>query len=106
MDISLEKIIMELIVNGGNAKSKSLEAVKAAKQGNFELAEKNMKEAREALENAHEFQTALIQGEASGESKLEVSLLIVHGQDHLMNAMTTKDLAIEMIEMYKIIHNK
>ncbi|WP_459594173.1 PTS lactose/cellobiose transporter subunit IIA [Dickeya ananatis] len=31
---------------------------------------------------------------------------MVHGQDHLMNAMTTRDIALEMIEMYKMIKNK
>jgi cellobiose PTS system EIIA component len=106
MEISLETIITELIVNGGNARSKSIEAIRAAKEGNFELAEKSLEEANKALSSAHEFQTSLIQDEAAGVNKMELSLLMIHGQDHLMNAMTIKDLAVEMIEMYKTIYNK
>lgn len=101
MDITLEQIVIELVVNGGNAKSKALEAIKAAKEGEFELAEKKIQEANESLVRAHEFQTNIIQAEAAGETKTEVTLLMVHGQDHLMNAMTVRDLAIEMIDMYK-----
>jgi len=28
-------------------------------------------------------------------------LLMVHAQDHLMNAITVRDLAIEFVDMYK-----
>lgn len=103
-DVSLEDIITELVVNGGNAKSKAMQAIKAARAGNFETAEQRIKEANESLQHAHQFQTGLIQAEAREENGASISLIMVHGQDHLMNAMTTRDLAIEMIEMYKIIH--
>jgi len=49
---------------------------------------------------AHRFQTDLIQGEARGE-KVEIRLILIHAQDHLMNAMTVIDLAKEIIELYK-----
>ncbi|BCJ93252.1 lichenan-specific phosphotransferase enzyme IIA component [Anaerocolumna cellulosilytica] len=106
MEVSLEEIITELVVNGGDAKSKAIEAIRLAKTGNFETAEVKINEANESLQKAHEFQTEIIQAESRGENKAEVSLLMVHGQDHLMNAITTRDLAIEMVEMYKMILNK
>lgn len=106
MNISLEEIITELVVNGGDAKGKAIQAIRAAKVGDFEKAELKIKEANESLQKAHEFQTEIIQAETRGEKSDNMSLLMVHGQDHLMNAITTKDLAIEMIEMYKIIYNK
>ncbi|EAG9877164.1 PTS lactose/cellobiose transporter subunit IIA, partial [Listeria monocytogenes] len=53
-----------------------------------------------ALLEAHHSQTSLIQGEARGE-KAEVSLLLVHAQDHLMNAITFKDLAKEIVDLYR-----
>ncbi|HCW36206.1 MAG TPA: PTS cellobiose transporter subunit IIA, partial [Staphylococcus sp.] len=31
----------------------------------------------------------------------ELNLLLIHSQDHLMNAITVKDLANEMIDLYK-----
>lgn len=97
---SLEQIVMELVVNGGDARSKAMQAVRAAKKGDFELAKQKIKEANEALGKAHEIQTNLIQNEAAGEH-VQVSLLMVHAQDHLMNAMTVRDLAQEMIDMYE-----
>lgn len=98
--VSMDQTIMELVVNGGNARSKSMEAIKAAKGGDLELAKEKIKEANEALNKAHDFQTSLIQKEAAGKG-IEISLLMVHAQDHLMNAMTVRDLAKEMISMYE-----
>ena len=99
MNVTLEYIISELIVNGGDARSKSLEAIRAAKHGDFKTAEEKIAAAEEALLNAHQFQTELIQAEISGESKVEISLIVIHAQDHLMNAMTVKDLAVEILDI-------
>ena len=98
--VSTEQIIMELVVNGGDARSKSMQAIKLAKKGDLEAAKEKIKEANEALGKAHNYQTKLIQSESAGE-KVEVSLLMIHAQDHLMNAMTVRDLAKEMIDMYE-----
>lgn len=103
--MDVEKIVMELVVNGGDARSKALEAIAAAGKKDFELAEVKMKECEESLNKAHIFQTGMIQGEIQGE-ETKISLLVIHGQDHLMNAMTVRDLAVQMIEMYKIIYKK
>ncbi|CUU45961.1 PTS lactose/cellobiose transporter subunit IIA [Clostridium beijerinckii] len=101
MDIlSMDQVVMELVVNGGHARSKSMEAIKAARKGDIEFAKEKIKEANEALNKAHNFQTSLIQKEAAGE-EVGLSLLMVHAQDHLMNAMTVRDLAKEMISMYE-----
>ncbi|EHW1543653.1 TPA: PTS lactose/cellobiose transporter subunit IIA [Listeria monocytogenes] len=91
--MDLEQTIMSLIVFGGNAKSDAMLAIDSAKKGDFAQAE-------QALLEAHHSQTKLIQGEARGE-KTEVSLLLVHAQDHLMNAITFKDLAKEIVDLYK-----
>lgn len=99
-ELSMEQIMMELIVNGGDARSKSMQAIKLAKKGDLEAAKEKLKEAGEALGKAHNFQTSLIQKEAAGE-KTEISILLIHAQDHLMNATTVRDLAQEMISMYE-----
>lgn len=96
----MELTIMELVVNGGNARSKAIEALRLAKDGAFEAAERAMEECESSLSIAHQIQTELIQQEASGDH-LEVPLLMVHAQDHLMNAMTVRDLAIEIIDLTK-----
>lgn len=77
-----------------------MEAIAAAKQGNFTQAREKLKEAGEALNEAHHFQTTLIQNEVRGQ-KFEMSLLMVHAQDHLMNAITVKDLAGEVVDLYE-----
>ncbi|EUJ33954.1 putative phosphotransferase system (PTS) lichenan-specific enzyme IIA component [Listeria floridensis FSL S10-1187] len=100
MNSELEQTIMGLIVNGGAAKSSAMMAIQAAKDGDFEAADKNLADADAALLEAHHSQTALIQGEARGE-KTEVSLLMVHAQDHLMNGITFKDLAKEIVDLYR-----
>lgn len=79
-----------------------MEAIYAAKQGDFEEAKDKLQESMDALNEAHHIQTSLIQGEIRGE-KTELSLLMVHAQDHLMNAMTVKDMAAEMVELYQKI---
>jgi PTS system cellobiose-specific IIA component len=51
-----------------------------------------LEEADKELNQAHKFQTKLIQGEASGDT-YDIPVILVHTQDHLMTAMTVKDLA-------------
>ncbi|MGI8387513.1 PTS lactose/cellobiose transporter subunit IIA [Robertmurraya sp. P23] len=99
---SMEETIFQIILHGGNGKSCSMEAIAAAKRGDFTEARAKLQEAADALNEAHHVQTSLIQGEIRGE-KVEISLLMVHAQDHLMNAITMKDLATEFVELYETI---
>lgn len=92
--------IMGLIMHGGDAKGKAVEAIRAAKAGEFEEAHGLIKEANEALNTAHKSQTALLTQEASGEN-VELSLLLIHGQDHLMTALTFIDVAKEIIALHE-----
>ena len=94
--------IMGLIINGGNAKSDAMEAIQAAKKGNFEEADQKIKDADKSLSEAHKSQTGMLTKEASGDA-VKISLLMVHGQDHLMNAITFRDLASEVVDVYKKI---
>ncbi|MEK5266793.1 PTS lactose/cellobiose transporter subunit IIA [Weizmannia sp. FSL W8-0401] len=87
MTLNIEEISFQIILNGGNARSLAAESINHAKAGEFALAEQKIEEANEAMTIAHRFQTNLIKGEASGE-KLEISILLIHAQDHLMNAVT------------------
>lgn len=87
-------------MHGGDAKSHSMEAIQLAKKGEFDLAEEKLQTADEALTRAHHSQTSLLSNEAAGK-KTEINLLMVHGQDHLMNAITFRDMASEVIEVYR-----
>lgn len=107
-ETTLEMIITELVVNGGDARGKALEAVRAAKNKDMDKAAALLKECDASLTKAHNFQTSLIQGTMSEENEegAAASLIMVHGQDHLMDAMVVRDLAAEMIEMYKVIYSR
>ena len=98
--MDIEMIVMRLVVNGGNARSTAIEALRAAKVGDFKKADELMEEADTILKEAHEIQTEMIQNELNG-NKVEVGLLMVHAQDHLMNAMTVMDLCKEMIDILR-----
>ncbi|MCK3936324.1 PTS lactose/cellobiose transporter subunit IIA [Streptococcus suis] len=99
MEVSVE-IIMSLIIHGGNARSAAMMAIKSAKQGKFDEADNYIEQAKVSLNQAHHSQTELLTLEAGGE-KMEISLLMIHAQDHLMNAITVKDMAIEFVDLYK-----
>ncbi|PLR98535.1 PTS lactose/cellobiose transporter subunit IIA [Bacillus sp. T33-2] len=91
---------MNLIMLSGNAKSLAMEAIQAAKEDDFELADQKLEEANNELTGAHNSQTSLLTQEASGEN-FQVTLLLIHAQDHLMNAITFLDLAKEVIDVHK-----
>lgn len=97
----LDNVAFELILYAGNGRSYAMEAIQEAKKGNFVEAEDRLKKAREELGKAHEFQTKLIQQEADGKSN-PINILLIHAQDHLMTAMTVRDLATEIVELYRI----
>lgn len=100
MDEQNLQAIMGLIMNAGNAKSDAMEAIQAAKEGNFDLADEKLKAADESLTLAHQSQTGLLTKEAQGENMI-VTLLTVHSQDHLMTAISFKDVAVEIIELHR-----
>ncbi|MCC5894536.1 MAG: PTS lactose/cellobiose transporter subunit IIA [Alkalibacterium sp.] len=93
------EVIMALIMHGGDARSSAMEAIHAAKNNDFDLANEKLRNSDQAISEAHKVQTNLLTQEASGES-VELNLLMVHAQDHLMSAMTYRDLVEEMVELY------
>lgn len=94
----LYNLSFQLILHSGNARSLAMEALYEAKEKNFVGAREKLKEADEAFVKAHHFQTELLQKESSGE-ELELPIILVHAQDHLMTAMTVKDLAKEITDL-------
>lgn len=95
------ELVMDLIINAGNAKSSVMEAIQAAKKYDFETAEEKLKLANSQINKAHNTQTDLLTAEANGDYS-DITLLMVHAQDHLMTTLTTLDLAKELVDVYKI----
>lgn len=101
MDENLsDAIVMNLVVNSGEARSIAMEAIELARQGQFEEAAAKIAQARETINAAHNFQTELVQKEINNDP-VPMSLLMCHGQDHLMTAMVVIDLAEKFIEVYQ-----
>lgn len=101
----MEEIVMNLIMHSGEARSYAMEAMNLAKTGNIDGARELIQKSTEELGKAHHSQTNLIQGEAGG-NKTELSLLLIHAQDHLMTTMTLKDLANEIIDIHEKLQLK
>lgn len=98
-------ISFNIITNVGTAKSLVMEALYAAREENYELAEEKLDEANKYFVEGHKIHGQLIQKEASGE-KVNFSMIFMHAEDQLMSAETIATLVREMIEMYKLIHSK
>ena len=95
--IDLEKlsaIALQLISYGGCAKSMYVEALNLAKKNEFEKADAKIAEADNMIANAHKLHLELLQMEAE-ENMPQVSLLIVHAEDQIMNCETIKIMVLE-----------
>lgn len=90
----------EIVAYAGEARSKFLDALKAAKEGDYEKAEELVEEGGKSIVLSHKAQTDLLAKEASG-ADLPFSVTLIHGQDHLMTAILLQDLMKHMIELYR-----
>lgn len=97
-----EEIIFTIILHAGNARAEAYDALRAAQAGDFAKAEEHLRQAEAEITVAHRAQADIIQQETQG-AKVEVTLLFVHAQDHLMTALSEKGLIENMIEMHKTI---
>lgn len=98
--MEFENVVMELIIHAGEARSCSMEALRAARENDWALADKHLTAAKIAAREAHKIQTQLI-GADEGAGKIPVTLILVHAQDHLMNAMLCRELVEELIHLHR-----
>lgn len=96
----LQTVAFEIILSGGNGRSMIHEAFALMREGKLDEAEEKLKEAEKSIIDAHNSQTDLLQAYASGE-ELIMEIIMVHAQDHLMTTMTLKEVALEMLAMYR-----
>lgn len=105
----MEQEIMELIIHGGDARSKAIEAMQKLKVNDFGGARALIKECNDSILTAHKVQTKMLQDEAGGCGS-NVQLLVVHAQDHLMDAMVIRDVVNNLIDIqennYNLIKNR
>lgn len=99
----MEEMIFNIIVHGGNARAFAYEALKEAREGNYDKTDELMVQCKEEMTLAHNTQTELVQMDVRGED-VKISLLLVHAQDQLMTTMSEQSLIMQMIEMQKEIN--
>lgn len=90
----------EIVAYAGDARTKLLNALTEAGNGNFDKAEELVAEADTIINQAHNSQTEMLKEEAAGE-EMELGFIMVHGQDHLMTTLLLKDTMKHMIELYR-----
>ena len=100
-----ENIIFEIILHAGDARSNSINAYKALESNNFEEAESLLKKASVSLNKAHKVQTEIIQKEVRGERQ-EITLLMVHAQDHVMTAQVIRDMAAKTVAIVRSLDER
>ena len=96
--IDLEEMALEIITNVGTARSMYVEAVEAAKCGNFEEAHNLVAEGEKIFVNGHHAHADLVNAKI-GVEELQYMFLVMHAEDQLMSAETLKIVCDELIDM-------
>lgn len=101
----LQVAAFEIILNSGNSRTLIHDSFSKMRKGKFQEADELLNQANEELLLAHRAQTKLLQDYANGET-INVEIIMVHAQDHLMTTMTLREVALEMLELYKKVETK
>ncbi len=96
----VQALAFQLIGYAGDAYSCFKQAVAKAREGSFEEADRLLEQGKESLVEAHHTQTEMLTAETQGQD-IAYSILMVHAQDHLMNAIMYEDIAKEFVALYK-----
>lgn len=96
-----EMQIFQLISTAGTAKSMYIEAVKKAKEGNYDDARALIKQGEECYIEGHHIHSSMITDVTS-----YVNLILAHAEDQMMNAETIRLMAEEIIDLHEKIDNK
>lgn len=105
MDNRLEQVAMKIILKAGDARENIKAAINCLSQNDKLGYEKEMKEAKENIRQAHASQTQVIQEEATG-AAISPTLLFIHAQDTLMTIMSEKNLVENMYILYNSLEER
>ena len=100
----MENISFQMVSSVHEARTFYLQAVQAARGGEFEKATDLIESGDLSYQKGHAAHTQLLQMEAAGQAE-KVNLLILHAEDQLMSTVTLRDIANEMIENYRMMFN-
>lgn len=97
---TLQGVAFEIILSSGDARTIIHEAFGNMRNSEYDEAAKKLEDANDALVKAHQAQTGLLKEYANGET-IVMEVIMVHAQDHLMTTVTLREIALEMLELYK-----
>ena len=98
----IELLSFQMISFNGSARSCFIEAIAAAKEGDFDRAEQLMAEGEEQFVEGHRVHAQLIQQEAQ-EGNTAINLFLIHAEDQMMSEEVLKIIAAELIDIHKRI---
>lgn len=92
-----------IVAYSGDARTYLMQAMDKASEGKITEAKELVKKAEESINLAHNEQTKLLSKEAGGYD-MDVTFIMVHGQDTLMTTMLLKDQMKTIINLYERVN--
>lgn len=96
----ITRIGFEIVAYAGEARGYLVEALHNAKNKDFNSIDELLKRSDECLNLAHKSQTEMLFLEANGEFS-DITVIMVHGQDHLMTTMLLREILENLIDIYR-----
>lgn len=96
----IQEVAFNTILRSGEARTMVHEAFQDMRNSRYEEAQERLAQSNEKLIEAHQAQTKLLQRNAKGED-INMEIIMVHAQDHLMSTMTLREVAVEMLVFYE-----
>lgn len=105
MNLEHAQTAMKIILHAGDAREKTMNALKALDSFDLETARALLKEANEDIVKAHQVQADALQAESRGE-EVEYSILFSHAQDTCMCANCELNVAQHLVELFDTIDQR
>lgn len=93
-------VSFDIILHSGNVRTMLHEAFELMRECEFLEAKKKLDDANNELMEAHKAQTSLLRDYVNGE-EIVMEVIIVHAEDHLMTTMVLREMAVEMLHVYR-----
>ena len=100
MNLEHAQTAMKIILHAGDAREKTMDALKALDTFDIENAKELLKQANEAIVQAHQVQTDALQAESRGEE------LFSHAQDTCMCASSELNVAMHLVDLFEVIDKR
>lgn len=101
-----ENLPFEIIAHAGDAMDNIMSAMDCISGSNFCEARKLLTVAEESIVKAHKIQTQLIQNDIRDGSNTKVSIILVHAQDHLMNAILARNYTVKLLKICEQLNGR